>query len=140
MQNISFYSRIIGGCLHRYTQSNINTLFQSLEGQLIKITIEKKKNLRSVKQNSFYWGVVIPWVVTFFQEYGNNFDAMQVHEYLKSEVGKLDQIVDLPTGIARISGNTHKMSTKEFEDYLTKIRAWGAEWGLTIPLPNENSR
>lgn len=135
--NQTFHTRVVGGCIQKYTRERIADFLRSLEGKLVEIKISIPKNKRTQKQNSFYWGVVIPFVTSFFQEYGNDFDQMQVHEYLKSEVGKMDTIVKLPTGVARISGSTQKMSTKEFEDYITKIRAWGAEWGLSIPFPRE---
>jgi len=35
-------------------------------------------------------------------------------------------------------GSTTKLSTQEFEVYMENVRAWAAEYGCEIPLPNED--
>ena len=104
----------------------------------VVIEIKPEKKYRSVFQNSYYWGIVIPIVVNLFNENGNNVDADQVHEFLKAEVGKLNQKLILPDGeIKDVTISSAKLKTMEFEDYLAKIRAWAAEWGCIVPMPNE---
>jgi hypothetical protein len=61
-----------------------------------------------------------------------------VHEFLKLRVGKLAQNVVDPNGeVHKTLGSTTKLSTMEFEAYMTKIKAWAAEFGLQIPEPGE---
>ena len=122
----------------------------------LKITLEPRKKTRSINQNSYYFGVVVPMVQDALIEYGNRFDHTLtqdfihsqidpegVHEVLKKYVGKLTKYVALPGGIvATIVGDTKSMTTTEFEDYIESVRAWAADpmegLGIIIPLPNEN--
>lgn len=135
---MQFFSKVEQGHISEGCRKSIAAALKSLEGKFTKITIEEKKKNRSLSQNAFYWGVVIPAIVNMFNEYGNNVDAEQVHEFLKAEVGKLNQKVILPDGeIKTISGSSAILQTLEFEEYLTKIRAWAAEWGVLLPFPNE---
>lgn len=105
---------------------------------MASIEIKEAKRIRSRNQNNFYWGCVIPAVCGMFIEAGQPVDPDDVHEYLKTEVGKLTRSLTLPDGeIKTISGSTTKLTTGEFEDYMTAIRAWAAHYGCIIPLPNE---
>ena len=138
--SIQFFSKVEGGHLSPGCRQSIATALKSLDGKFAKITIEERKKNRSLNQNNFYWGVVIPTIVNMFNEHGNNVDAEQVHEFLKDEVGKLSQVVVLPDGeTKKISGSSAILKTMQFEDYLTKIRSWAAEWGVMIPFPNEGN-
>lgn len=138
MSNIQFISKIEHGHMEHGIREAIVRVLKSLEGKIAKITIEEKKKVRSLSQNAYYWGCIIPPIVTMFREYGNNVDAEQIHEFLKDEVGKLSQMITLPDGdIKKISGSSALLKTMEFEDYLTKVRIWAAVWDIFIPLPNE---
>lgn len=136
--SIQFFSKVEGGHIDINCRQAIATALKSLEGKTAKITIEEKKRKRSLPQNAFYWSAIIPPIVNMFNEYGNNVDAEQVHEYLKAEVGGLNQQVTLPDGEVKIMpGSSALLRTMEFEDYLTKLRAWAASFGLMLPFPNE---
>tara|TARA_R110000868_G_scaffold149088_1_gene371329 strand:+ start:359 stop:814 length:456 start_codon:yes stop_codon:yes gene_type:complete len=138
--NIVFYSSVERGHLSNDCRQKIQNALHSLEGRPVKITIEQRKKLRSQNQNAFYWAVIIPLIVNVFNEYGNNVDAEQVHEFLKDEVGKLSKIIILPNGEKKkISGSTAELGTMGFEDYLTKVRVWAGEvLEIELPFPNEN--
>lgn len=139
MGKIQLFSKIEGGHISDGCRKAITNALKSLEGRFAMITIEERKRNRSLSQNAYMWGVVIPPIVTAFNEYGNNVDSEQVHEFLKDEVGKLTKMVVLPDGeVKRISGSTAELKTMEFEDYLERVRAWAAEvLGIQIPMPNE---
>lgn len=135
---IQFFSKVENGHVERGIRESIAKVLQSLNGKFAKITIEEKKKTRSLSQNSYYWGYVIPPIVNMFNEHGNNVDAEQVHEFLKDEVGKLSQMVTLPDGeLKKVSGSSALLKTMEFEEYLLKVRMWAQEWSVFIPLPNE---
>ena len=97
------------------------------------------KKRRSLNQNAYYWGCVLPPIVAMFREHGSNVDAEDVHAFLKDNVGKLKQVFVTPDGeVLSGPGSTAKLGTMEFEVYLEKVRAWAAEvLGIAIPLPNE---
>ena len=109
-----------------------------LVGKSVILSIRVSSRRRSNNQNAYYWGVVIPYIKQMFDDYGNNLDEEDIHEFLKKEIGKLSKSVLLPTGEFRyITGSSAELSTVGMENYLEKIRAWAAECGLVIPLPNE---
>lgn len=107
-------------------------------GKRLVLVLKEQKRRRSLNQNSFYWGVVVPAVTGMFREHGNYYDDNDVHEFLKLRVGKLAQNMLMPDGkVVKSLGSTTKLTTQEFEVYVEKIRAWAAGYGLAIPLPNE---
>lgn len=131
-------SMIKNGRMNDTCRLLIVDVLKGFEGKFAKITIEERKNKRSLSQNAFYWGVMIPLIVSMFNEYGNNVNSEGVHEFLKSEVGKLESIIVMPNGEVKcIRGSSAALKTAGFEEYLTKIRAWAAEFGLILPMPNE---
>jgi hypothetical protein len=105
----------------------------------IKVTISNVKKYRTDPQNRFYWGVVVPLVQRRFEEFGNIVDAEEVHRFLKGKVGGMTRPIVKKGGqvIAYVVDTSTKLSTAEWEDWLTKIRAWGADFDLQIPFPNE---
>lgn len=109
-----------------------------LKGKRVTLSLKQYRKTRSTPQNAYYWGVVIPAILTMFREAGNDADAEDVHEFLKLRVGKLAQAYVLPGDkVQRAVGSTRKLTTTEFEVYLEKCRAFAAEHGVIIPLPNE---
>ena len=109
-----------------------------LDGKRLVLTLKEQKRLRSSNQNRYYWGVVIPPIVRMFREYGNMVDSQDVHEFLKLKVGKLAMNIVTPDGeVVKSLGSTAKLDTQEMEVYLERVRAFAAEYGVAIPLPNE---
>lgn len=102
------------------------------------LTLKEQKRRRSLNQNAYYWGVVVHAVTQMFREHGNYVDPEETHEFLKLRVGKLARVIVTPDGeVVKSLGSTAKLSKMEFEVYLEQIRAWAAQWGCIIPLPNE---
>ena len=99
----------------------------------LKAMISKRdaKTNRSVQQNRYYWGQVVPAIAEMMGEQDHN----EVHEILKAKFNLKIKIFN-GTEI-RFSGDSKTMNTAEFEDYLRKIRMWGDEFGCMIPKPNE---
>lgn len=96
------------------------------------------KRRRSLNQNAYYWGSVVGPITQKFRDHGNNVDCEEVHQFLKEHVGKLKQALVSPDGeILTTIESTAKLSTTEMESYLEKVRAWAAEMGVRITLPNE---
>lgn len=119
--------------LHRLAE-----LAERMSGKRLLLTVKEQKRRRSLNQNAYYWGCVLPPIVSMFREAGNAVDAEDVHSYLKDHVGKLKQVFVTRDGeVLTGAGSTAKLSTVEMEAYLEKVRAWAAEHGVIIPLPNE---
>jgi len=47
-------------------------------------------------------------------------------------------VLTLPDGSKKVVVRTStNLTTAEWEDYILKIRAWGSQWGIDFPEPNE---
>lgn len=133
---VEFTSKVING---RMSQGDlIRMALGEFEGHVITVTIERQKKPRSINQNRYYWGVVVPIVHELFIRTGNVVSRDDVHDYLKQEIGRLgNRHIPTPYGQKEIPGSTAKLNTQEFENYLDAVRAWAAEFGVVIPLPKE---
>jgi len=102
----------------------------------VKVTIEdSEKKERSLNQNNYYWGVVVN---TIANELG--YLDKEMHELLKAEFLFEMREVKTKKGIKLVKKykSTTEITTKQYEDYLSKIRIWAStEFGIFIPLPNE---
>lgn len=108
------------------------------DGEYI-LTLEKQKKKRSINQNRYYFGVVLPILLHHFRQIGfNNIQTHeQVHEILKFKFLKESIVNDDGTFLERIKSTT-ELSTSEFMDYVAEIQQWAAEqFDLDIPDPNE---
>ena len=136
---IELRSRVLGGRVSPSVREQLMNFIIGSEGKEISIMLSRVGKKRTNKQNAFYWGVVIPMVTEFMQEAGNDVDGEDVHLYLKGEVGKLREVIHLPSGeIAMITQTSTQLSTQEWEIYIEKIRRWAAEFSLLIPFPGES--
>lgn len=90
---------------------------QHLEGNQIQLSVNKKYNKRSVKQNDFYWGAIIPLI-------GDQVGMLdeEVHNALRWKfLG--DNTKALPT-----ARSTTELSKGEFVDYILQIQIWASEF------------
>lgn len=134
-----FDGQIKSGKLPASVSKAIALALQMFEGRRVKIALSEYKPPRSSKQNRYYWGYVIPVIVQMFRDAGNSINGEEVHEYLKSQVGDLTEIVTMPDGKRRIiTKSSAKLTTAEWEDYIDKIRAWAARYGVAVPFPRED--
>lgn len=98
-------------------------------GRDVQIAISPKRELRSDRQNRYYWGVVLPLLSNWC-----GFTPDEMHDslrvkFLRSTNEKFD--------LEEISSTT-SLTTAEFENYMTKIREWASSYaGVFIPEPNE---
>lgn len=138
MQRAVFTTEIAGGRMLQH-RDDVHRLLASMEGRKARITIEEAKRPRSLSQNSYYWGVIIPGVVRVLRFYGNNVDAEAAHEFCKATFlppGGISMLIT-PLGDCE-HRSTAMLTTAAMEDYHSHIRAWAAGEGVQIPLPNES--
>lgn len=105
------------------------------ESDHLFVTVEKitKRKLRSVQQNSYYWGVVIEMLT--MEIYGaNDKDSKQeMHDALRRKFLSFENVKGLPTMLS-----TTRLSTIEFEAYMEQIRRFASQYlGIVIPEPNQ---
>lgn len=131
-------SKVDKGHLSQGAIKAIRAALGVFEGRAVVVTVEKEKKLRSLSQNAFFHGVVLPMVWELFIENGNICSTEDVKTHLKTKVGQLYKTIIEPNGeVSTILKSTRELDTIEWENWLTQIRAWAAEYQLIIPMPNE---
>ena len=122
-----FTGSVDNGGLKFDRRSSVDEYIGTLIGQRVEVIIRKPRTKRSDVQNSYYWGVVIELLS---KELG--YDKDEIHEILKYKFLQSNAM-----GMPYIKSTT-KLSTGEFEEYLSKIKQWAAEFlHIVIPDPNE---
>lgn len=85
------------------------------------------KTERSIRQNAYYWSVVVGSVARVLE-----YTPEKTHEALRWKF--------LPHRgqVLPVAESTADLSTLEFEEYLSRVRTWASvSLGCFIPLPNE---
>ena len=102
----------------------------SLYGEY-QIEIKPYKKGRSSQSNKYYWGVVLKVFGDFMGE-----EPEDLHELFKLRfLGTVERNVMGST--LQVAKSTTSLTTKEFNDYIDKIRATAIEMGCHIPDPSE---
>lgn len=136
MKGITIIGTVTGGVLS--TLGLVIANLKLFEGRSVRVVLTENKRGRSTSQNAYYYGVVVPLVVNMFREAGELASPEYVHRYLKGQVGGMKKPVSNPDGTKGWDVDTStKLTTAEWEDWMTAIRAWAAQFGLSIPMPNE---
>lgn len=137
---IEFFTQVVNGRMGERARAGMLDLFKKLEGKKIKIRVTRVQKKRSLQQNAYYWGVVLPLVLQMFQDAGNETNAEEVHEYLKKYVWGWTRNLHTPDGVVDIIANSSaQLSTVEWEEMMLKTRAWAGRFGYVIPEPNEGA-
>lgn len=90
---------------------------------------------RSNSQNSYYWAVVVKLLSDH-----TGFNDSEMHEVLKYKFLTQKKILSTKKGDedVSISTSTTKLTTKQFEEFMTKVRQWASiDLDCYIPEPNE---
>lgn len=99
----------------------------------IDMTINGKE--RSLKQNNYYWSVVIGESVKF---YAKNFDKLIIDSMTALKLKVTPDFIHLMFKMLFNKGKTTTdKKTDTMEDYILEIRGHMAGYGLDIPPPNE---
>lgn len=124
------------------------TNVSKLEGSEVEVTLAQKKTSRSIRQNRYYFGVVVYMIKDRLEELGyrkNDVDSSgvpakltleDVHEFLKSMFNRVDVMGPDADILGTTVKSTKELSTKEMIDYISLIIQWAAtELDLSIPDP-----
>lgn len=124
--------KVVGGKFVPQDSATFKKAFWAHEGKQVDITVKRHRENRSLNQNNYYWGVVVPMVGEAIGET----DIEAVHEVLKLEHNYY--IAKVGDREIRVPQSTAELSTDEFESYLERVRRWASEFlNLYVPLPNE---
>ena len=68
----------------RSNQNTLKDIMNAFEGQTVSITFKKKMNQRSLRQNKYYWGAIVPiWRNAFKEEWGDKFIDFENENIIK---------------------------------------------------------
>lgn len=135
-------------------KKELQHFISSIENGKVEITIRKKRKVRSLPQNNYYWGVVIPSIqkaihdlgmrMTFNEtenwiiEYLTATDSEFVHTFLKHKFIERMKVDESTGEIIEIKKPSTKNLTKdEFGDYLNRVIQFANET-LEIYIPSSN--
>jgi len=138
MDKIVYFGEVRDNGVHIFNRKRFDAEIQVLNGKQVEITIRKKRRTRSLEQNAYYWGVVVPMIRKGLNDAGWKFGLEQSHELMKAKFLQIE-IVNEDTGeIIKSIGTTTNISTSEMMDYIASVQQWAAEFlSITIPDPGE---
>lgn len=96
-------------------------------------------NQRSLPQNRFYWGLVIPIIQQGIKHLGTDITKEECHEFLKSKFN-CQELVNEDTGeCVQLPRSTTALSKEQFCEYISKIQQFAAEF-LNVVVPDPNTQ
>ena len=144
MKSVYTTARIESGKLKIAYRDRFTEAIKALPDGRYKLTLEKVYNKRSLPQNSFLHGVVIPEVRLGMIEAGYSpaeCSTESVKDFLKFRFAK-KEIINVQTGeVFETIEHTSEMSTARLNEFIEEIRVFAAEYlNHEIPEPNEQLR
>lgn len=122
---------------------SLATALKQLSGLRLTVTLEKRVNRRSVNQNAYLHGVVIPMVSEGMYEAGwrEALDEGWVKNDLKKRFLTRTAFNEKTgEGIEYIE-RTSALTTSEMMDFIASIQQWASEFlNIYIPDPNEQTQ
>lgn len=100
-----------------------------LRGKDVDITITRHRFARSLQQNRYYWGVVVPLLADHC-----GYERQDMHEVLAMKFLRLENCPI--TGVPRRK-HTPACDTAEFAAYVDSCIRLAAELGVVIPSPED---
>lgn len=107
----------------------------NLEGHRIELIVERRRQKRSLPQNCFYFGVVIPLLAA----HCGYDDLEEMHAILKEKfpVGAdLAAYIEAYVKMEKVESSADFLK-EQFQFYIERIQRLAAELGIYIPDPRE---
>jgi len=120
-----FRTNIESGKMRLYNRPQFDKYLEGIEGEYY-LVLEKHRNRRSLNQNAYYWGVVIPMTGDKYGYLNKEMHEVWKYQFLQVSDGKFTRVK-----------STTELDTMQFMEYVDKIKALAATDGLYIPDPNE---
>lgn len=140
---LKYTAKAESGALKIQNRKGLVDDLRQLEGKVLTLTIERKRNSRSNQQNRYYWGCVVPIVKEGLIDMGWERDKIgssdQVHELLKHLFCKKIDLINEVTGeVIEMPPTTTELTTTGMMDYIEDIQRWATEFlGIHIPDPGQ---
>ena len=135
---LTYYGKVTDK-IHVYRRKQMQELVvRNFAGMDIQITVERKRKKRSLMQNAYYWGVVVPIVQQGLIDAGYKVGKEQTHDFLKTTFHKCELVNENTGEVLPTVGSTSGMSTVVMMEYFADIGRWAAEFlNVEIPEPGE---
>lgn len=127
MPNNVFKAKVTGKKIWYENQKYFEWTLLGFEGQDIDVVIRKHVEIRSLRQNDYYWA----YLKIIERETGN--EAKSLHEYFK-RIFLAPRFIMVFGKEIKIPGSTTKLSKAEFSEYIKKIEV---ETGVPAPDPTK---
>lgn len=130
---VKWPAEVRGGKIHVNARKEFDEyIIANFEDKKVSLTVAEVKKQRSINQNNYYWGVIIPIAS---DEMGVT--PMEAHHILGDEFLRYEKA--LSDGRKRtMVRSTSDLNTAEAEDYYTQCRQFmSKEFNCYVPVPNE---
>jgi hypothetical protein len=108
-------------------------------GKQVSIVIEKHIHKRSLSQNAYYHGCIIPIVRQGFKDLGHLLSNDETHLFLKNRFLKVELISEDGEVLGERIKSTTELTKGEFIEYINQIQQFGAEI-LNVYIPDANEQ
>ncbi len=119
--------------------TDLRDFFKQLKpGRYMLMAKDARK--RSLPQNNYYWGVVVPLIRAGLYEAG--FDEVRTNDQAHAVIKRYhlkNEVVSTSTGhILEQDGSTTELTPVGFNEFIERVAKWAAEYlGIVIPSPND---
>jgi len=127
LNRVSFLAKIEKGILTIRNRFSMEQEIKKYDDCEVIIKVEVLKNKRTIRQNSYYWGVVL---ATIANETGHTQD--ELHEVFK-RMFLPKKFIEINGKEIELDGRTAVLSIDEFCNYIDRIIAEVGEMGISIP-------
>lgn len=127
-----FLGRVEGGKLIIKSQKALDTyLAQIPDGKDVFVTIKPVRRTRSLPQNAWYWGCVLPLIS---EHTGHSVE--ELHEIFK-RLFLPPKYIEYRGKEIKLPSSTTATDTLEFATFVDRVRAEAANMGIVIPEPGQ---
>ncbi len=135
---LNYTGRVNAGVLKVINRKQFDKDLLIFEGKEVELIVKKKKKVRSLSQNAYYHGALIPIIREALYDSGIHIDRNGVHELLKLKCNQIECINKKTGEVTTLLGSTTQLSTSEFMDYIVRIKNWAREFlNIELPEPGE---
>ena len=135
---IKYNGKVTDKGLHIYNRSAFDQDIKLFHSKEVTIKIERKKKSRSIDQNAFLHGVVIPMAREAFLEVGYRYSIDETKTDLKRMFAVYEKVNEQTGELREYIKATSEMTTTEMMDFIAQVQQWAAEFaGVVIPDPKE---
>lgn len=136
---LTLHAEIKGRCIN-FNKSELERLFDYFEGKSVQFEATLPRNKKSVQQNKYYWGAIVPFIQKVFADAGENMRNVEVHYVLSAQLlPEKPPVVNPLTGeVSTVKYRYSELTQKGFSAYFDAIGAFLLEaTGLVLPAPDD---